>query len=603
MSQLKMKTLKLLCLLLFVVSSCSAKVTQNDPIQFESYEIKVDKGFSIKAELGKLEIPENRAVNNNQKITLHFVRLKSLMRNPGPPIIYLSGGPGVSGISMLKTERLIIFQALRAFGDVIILDQRGTGTTEPVLTTGNPLDLPLDKPVDAKESMDVFFTKMRQTVSDLKKNNIDINAYNTKENAEDINDLRKALGADKMILWGYSYGSHLALAVIKQYGQFVEKAILSGVNGLNQRFRMPTDINEVFNEIDKLIGKEPKLRKLIPSFTALVKQELEKLEKQPVAADINVGNKKVPVTIGRADVEIFTSINLATIAFVRELPQLFYNMSQGNYYAAAEYSYKVLKERPQGTPMSFSMHYASGCSLDRMKEIHNKENEGILHNAINYPFITDELRSIWNISDLGEDFRKPFLSPVPVLLISGNLDGRTSITDAKEVRKNFSNSLHIIFNNASHDLLAPQIVSVMETFLKGDLHSDAVLEVSNFDFYSPNSTSLNTTFTTMLIDDGVEKFREYFTKLCAPESDTYISNTQILLTVYQLLKQKKADLAIETLKINQDIFKEENWQLYNALGDCYLEAGNKTEAMKNYKHSVELNPLNIRGFKILNGTF
>lgn len=313
---------------------------------------------------------------------------------------------------MLKTERLIIFEALRAFGDVIIPDQRGTGMTKPVMTSKTPLDLPLDKPIDAKESLAAFCARMEKMKAELKKQNIDMGSYNTKENAADINDIRKALGAEKMILWGHSYGSHLGLAVIKDYGVFVDKAILSGVNGLDQRFRMPNDVNEVFTEIDRLIEASPKLRKLIPSFPELVKQELEKLEMKPITKEIYVESKKITVTIGRADVEVFTAINLASVSFVRELPQMFYNMSQGDYYTAAEYAYKTLKARSEGTPMSYSMHYASGCSLEREKAILAAADQGILRNAINYPFMAEEVKGIWVVPDLGEEFRQPFQSTV-----------------------------------------------------------------------------------------------------------------------------------------------------------------------------------------------
>lgn len=55
--------------------------------------------------------------------------------------------------------------------------------------------------------------------------------YNTAENAEDVNDLRLALGVQKINLWGHSYGSHLGLAILKRHGNTIHRAALSGVNG------------------------------------------------------------------------------------------------------------------------------------------------------------------------------------------------------------------------------------------------------------------------------------------------------------------------------------------------------------------------------------
>ncbi len=597
--------LKLSSAILFLIcstSACKSAVTQQGHISFKPEKIQIDKDYSIQAETGTLDVPENRKLNKDKRITLPVIRLKSTSPNPGMPIIYLAGGPGISGISMLKTERLIIFDALRAYGDVIIFDQRGTGTSKPLMTSLKPLDLPLDKPVDDPVSLAAYYEKMRQMAAELKKNNIDINDYNTLENAADVNDLRIGLGAEKMILWGYSYGSHLALAVIKEYGYFVEKAILTGVNGLNQRYRLPTDINSVFNEIDHLISLEPRLRKQIPSFPLLVKQELEKLEKNPVTATIEINNKKLQVTIGRADVEVLVALNTGTISFIRELPQLFYNMSQNNYGAIGAYVYRNIKERPEGTPMSYTMHYASGASPDRLALISKTQDDGMLRNAINFPFTTNDLKNIWSVTDLGESFRQPFQSGVPVLLLSGNLDGRTSIADAQEVGRQFTHRTHIVFNNASHDMLSPHVMKVMANFLKGQPQNDTTYTIPGFDFYALNSSEIIQKTTAMLLAEGmsgIEKFREYYTKLVGDTSNYFI-NTQILPVVYQLFNFKKPDVALEALKIHQQLFKEEHWQIMNAFGDAYLELGNKEEALKYFTRSLELNPLNFRAYKMVN---
>src|SRR5581483_6260378 len=70
---------------------------------------------------------------------------------------------------------------------------------------------------------------------------VDLGAYNTLDSADDVEVLRQALGVDKVILWGHSYGTHLALAVIKRHGDHVARGLLGGVNGLDDRWRDPTD--------------------------------------------------------------------------------------------------------------------------------------------------------------------------------------------------------------------------------------------------------------------------------------------------------------------------------------------------------------------------
>lgn len=67
---------------------------------------------------------------------------------------------------------------------------------------------------------------------EIRSRGINLAAYNTRESADDVNALRKALGIEKIILVAHSYGTHLGLAFIRRYGIHIERAIFGGVNGL-----------------------------------------------------------------------------------------------------------------------------------------------------------------------------------------------------------------------------------------------------------------------------------------------------------------------------------------------------------------------------------
>ena len=86
-------------------------------------------GEKVEAFEGSFSVPENRSNTKSRMLTLHYVRFPSTAKKPGSPIIYLAGGPGGSGIDTAKRERLPLFMAMREFGDVIALDQRGTGAS------------------------------------------------------------------------------------------------------------------------------------------------------------------------------------------------------------------------------------------------------------------------------------------------------------------------------------------------------------------------------------------------------------------------------------------------------------------------------------------
>src|SRR5687767_3258197 len=75
---------------------------------------------------GSFTVPENRAVAGSRTIPIKYVRLAATGEKAGPPIVYLAGGPGGSGIDAIN-YRYRMFMAMRKHGDVIALDQRGTG--------------------------------------------------------------------------------------------------------------------------------------------------------------------------------------------------------------------------------------------------------------------------------------------------------------------------------------------------------------------------------------------------------------------------------------------------------------------------------------------
>ncbi|NNE71065.1 MAG: hypothetical protein HKN29_11980, partial [Rhodothermales bacterium] len=80
----------------------------------------------VEAELGRLTVSARRDTVTDQPISLRFVKLPSTATSPGPPVVYLAGGPGGSGVNTASGDRFRFFMKLREVGDVIALDQRGT---------------------------------------------------------------------------------------------------------------------------------------------------------------------------------------------------------------------------------------------------------------------------------------------------------------------------------------------------------------------------------------------------------------------------------------------------------------------------------------------
>jgi pimeloyl-ACP methyl ester carboxylesterase len=275
-------------------------------LKIEPYLLETQDKQNIDAELGRLLVPENRNNPQSRRIELAFVRLKTTSNSPGAPIVYLEGGPGNSGINAARGAGLSLLLALREVGDVILLDQRGTGMSKPNLSCSRTWDLPLDKPGDQHELLRVVKEKAQACVQDLKKQGIDLSGYNTNESADDVEALRQALKVEKISLWGISYGTHLALATIRKYEKSIDRVILTGVSGPdNALLKLPSTVQEQLVKIDQLIKADQNLSKLIPDLPDLMKKLLDQLEKKPATVEVTDARtrQKVSVTVGEFDLE------------------------------------------------------------------------------------------------------------------------------------------------------------------------------------------------------------------------------------------------------------------------------------------------------------
>jgi pimeloyl-ACP methyl ester carboxylesterase/beta-lactamase class A len=455
-------------------------------LAIEPYLFKTNDGKQVDAELGRLIVPENRRRPCSNPIELAFVRFKSTAKDPGPPIVYLEGGPGGSGIAAARGAAFPALMALREIGDVIALDQRGTGMSRPGLVCSRTWGLPLDRPGNPGEIRHILKMSLRACARELAGQGIDLSGYNTEESADDVEALRKALGAEKITLWGISYGTHLGLAVIRRHGEHIDRAILTGVNGPDHEMTvLPSTVEEQLVKVDRLFKQDPTVGKLIPDFLGLAKRLLRQLEEKPVTVELpdpSTG-RMARLMIGKFDLQLYLSNSVTWTWGIMNLPGVLYPMSRGDFRPLARVG---LDYRTQliGSLMPWMVTCASGASEERYRRIRREAKQTLLGDAVDC--LSSGLGEALGNPDLGPAYRAPIRSSVPVLFISGTLDGRTPVSNAAEVRRGFPNSEHLIVEGASHgyDLFffTPKVQEVMQEFLRDQPISTARVALSGFPF-------------------------------------------------------------------------------------------------------------------------
>lgn len=461
----------LLIVVAFVVTEFSAcdRGRKAGDLTFEPYIFETPDGQRINATFGRLVVPESWHKPGTATIRLAFVRLPSTSQTPGRPIFYLSGGPGLSGIENAEGPRSPVVVALRQIADVVLLDQRGTGLSQPKLSCNERLDYPLNQPATREALLEAFKRQARMCAEEQRRT-VDLGAYNTEESAHDVNALREALGVDKISLVGSSYGTTLALTIIKQYAEHVHKAILVGAEAPDQTIKLPENGQKQLLKLADVCRNDPTLASRIPDLLGMLTTVGERLRRQPVTVAVRDADTKQEnfITVGEFDLKLMTALSIGYDAGIKEFPRALYSMSEGDYSSLGTWALRFRTQH--ANVVQAAMDCASGVSAERWRRIQDEEKSAFLGREFDFPF--PDICEAWGVHPLDPSYRSDFRSDVNALFISGTLDGRTPVSNAEEIKKRFSMSTMLIVEGAAHgDSLfvgSPRITEVILDFLKGN---------------------------------------------------------------------------------------------------------------------------------------
>lgn len=429
-------------------------------------------GQETDAERGFFEVPEDRRVLGSRRIRLGYVRFPSTSPTPGAPIVYLAGGPGGEGSGAATGPRFPIFMALRAVADVIAFDQRGTGLStsipERTASTG-PL------PALTHEGMTSWYRdEMQKAWVDWTHAGVAMTGYNTEQSADDINDLRRHLGAEKINLWGISYGTHLALSVLKRHPDVIGRVALASLEGQDQTIKRPARIDAFLGRVDHVLGEDSVARAAIPDLPALMRRVHDRLEADPVTMTVASEAGPVDVRVGGFIVQLLAGGFVANPRTLSILPGLYLALDAGKMEVLADplsepASYFNIRGMPE------AMDLASGVSPAKLAIIETEAKTAVLGDAFNFP-MPHLLGAIPGV-DVGEGFRASIRIDTPALLVAGSLDGRTPLEEQAEVIAQFQNKTQILVENAGHNVFEahPDVQTLLVKFFREEAVSDTTL--------------------------------------------------------------------------------------------------------------------------------
>jgi pimeloyl-ACP methyl ester carboxylesterase len=447
-----------------LTAASSARAAPASPpqpsLRLEPYDFKLADGASLAVQRGRLLVPEDRTDPKSRKIEIGFIRFPTTSADPGPPIVYLAGGPGGSGVSAARGARQPIFLELRKVADVIALDQRGTGFSNhiPPCTADRRLD-PV-KILSEATLTRYYADTLRVCLGRWTGAGVAVRGYTTVQSADDIEDLRRALGARQVDLWGISYGTHLAMAAMRRHPASIRRVALASAEGMDQTVKLPSNLEPVYGRIDAAAGGglADRMRRVHARFDA---------EPQTFTGVSKAGAR----FSFRTDSFVFRLIASSLPKNPNGIPALVQTYAaletgQTDELAAALYedSYaKPLTLRGMGELMDI----ASGISGARLAQFRKQAPGGLSGAGHNFPM--PQLRGAVSGLDLGDAFRREVATNHPVLLLSGDLDVRTPIEEQAAATSGLSGLHQVVVRNGGHDLFEahPAVPELLSDFFLG----------------------------------------------------------------------------------------------------------------------------------------
>ena len=177
-----------------------------------------------------------------------------------------------------------------------------------------------------------FTQSVRVCVEHWRTQGVDPAGYNSNSSADDLEDLRRALGAERLSLLAWSYGTELALATIRRHGEKLDRVVLASTRGPDNLLKLPSVWDLHIRKLSQLAAEDEMSRVIAPDMESLMRRVLNKLERNPVTVTITDrrANGQVNLRVGKIGLQTLIRSDLSdTRAFVA-LPALLYTIDQGD---------------------------------------------------------------------------------------------------------------------------------------------------------------------------------------------------------------------------------------------------------------------------------
>jgi pimeloyl-ACP methyl ester carboxylesterase len=402
------------------------------------------------ARCGTYPVFEDRAAKTGRVISLNILVLPALTESPVPdPIFVLAGGPGLGAASGVTRDVVEYFGPMRSQRDVVFVDQRGTGESHRLqcrLVPGGSAAqnsfgdlLPADRIRACRHTL--------ETIADLR-------LYTTPIAMDDLDEVRDALGYATINLYGVSYGSLAALQYLRQHPARVRSLSLAGVATPAQKLPLHF-VAGAQAALDHAIADcaaDEACHRAFPDLRTDVTTAFAQFSTGPVTFDLPsaAGHGPERVSMSRAVFAERLRLMLYNLRSARRVPLVLHRAAQRDWVPFAQATSPTLIGVSPAFAMGMYLTVTCSESVAVITEDDVvRESRG---SFVGEDRVRVHMRACqeWPRGRIPAGFYAPVASPVPVLMLSGQVDAATPAHFGGAAARSLPNSRQILIRNAAH---------------------------------------------------------------------------------------------------------------------------------------------------------
>jgi pimeloyl-ACP methyl ester carboxylesterase len=424
---------------------------------------------------GYVTVPERHNAPQGKTIELAVVIIHNPNTTTAPdPLFLAQGGPGGSTIDTYASMLFYRQPGVMNDRDIVLFDQRGTLYSNPNLVCNEMLDLSielLNVDLPDEQITQRSITAIQACRDRLISQGIDLAAYNSYENAHDINDIRIALGYEKINLYGVSYGTLLAQHAMRLHPGMLRSVIIDSVvpTSINFITEVPQTQDRSLRALFSACQADRECATSYPNLEQTLFDTIEKLNQHPVHIRLTdpETSQSYPALLNGDSVFYALFMALYSSEFIPYLPRLIQDAQRGEY-SLITYLLSILTF---DRSISYGMYYSVLCAEDADFSPQDANTAGV------YPYLAkdaekdlEEMQKVcqlWHNERFDAQVDAPIISDIPTLVINGQFDPITPPAFGEQAAQQLSHSYIYTLPLGSHGsfLSQPCADDLMMSFL------------------------------------------------------------------------------------------------------------------------------------------